>query len=221
MGKKSLKGKEKKLKRKEEILKLNEAALAVKNADAVENPLESLTAFQKYTRNGLELSIQCKRIQSLSSIDFESVFDLVKTNMESLYEGSSWGWNEKSKREEMCEENARYLLAYDAEDKVVAMSHFRFDVDEDIEVLYCYEVQLSEEVRRKGLGKFLMQILELMAMKSRMKKVILTVFKANTHATNFFTKMKYGVDETSPSLDDIEDVENYDYEILSKHLMIK
>ena len=28
-----------------------------------------------------------------------------------------------------------------------------------------YEIQLSEEVRRKGLGKFLMQILELMAFK--------------------------------------------------------
>ena len=28
-----------------------------------------------------------------------------------------------------------------------------------------YEIQLCEEVRRKGLGKFLMQILELMAFK--------------------------------------------------------
>jgi len=220
MGKKSLKGKEKKLKRKEEILKLNAAALAVKNANVIDNPLETFAAFQKYTRNGLELSIQCKRVLSMSTDDFNSVFDLLKTNMKALYEGSSWGWDEKIKRDEMLEDNARYLLAYDADDKVVAMSHFRFDVDEDVEVLYCYEVQLSQIVRRKGLGKFLMQILELMAMKAKMKKVILTVFKANSHANNFFTKMKYKVDDTSPSLD-TEDEENYDYEILSKPLMVK
>jgi len=32
-------------------------------------------------------------------------------------------------------------------------------------VVCSYEIQLCEEVRRKGLGKFLMQILELMAFK--------------------------------------------------------
>ena len=220
MGKKSLKGKEKKLKRKEEILKLNEAALAVKTADLVENPLELLTAFQKYTRNGLVLNIQCKHAKLMSDDEFNVAFDLVKKNMRSLYDGSSWGWNERSKKEEMREDNARYLLAFNEEDKIVAISHFRFDVDDDTEVLYCYEVQLTEEVRRKGLGKFLIQILELIAMKAKMKKVVLTVFKANTRAVNFFTKMKYTIDDTSPQYDD-EDIENYDYEIYSKRLAIK
>lgn len=220
MGKKSLKGKEKKLKRKEEILKLNQAALAVKNANEVENPLNALIAFQKYKGKGLDFTIECKRVQALSEDEFVSVFGLLKANMQTLYENSSWGWNEKSKEEEMREDNARYLLAKDADNNVVAMSHFRFDVDEDIEVLYCYEVQLSEAVRRKGLGKFLMQILELMAMKGRMKKVLLTVFKANNNARDFFAGMKYSIDETCPSLDE-EDTENYDYEIRSKKLMVK
>jgi len=220
MGKKSLKGKEKKMKRKEEILKLNEAVLAVKTAELVENPLEALAAFQKFSRNGLELRLECKLVKYMSDEEFDVVFDLVEKNMRSLYDGSSWGWNDKGKREEMREDNARYLLAFNSENEIVAMSHFRFDVDDDIEVLYCYEVQLTENVRRKGLGKFLMQILELVAMKSKMKKVILTVFKANTRAISFFTKMKYTIDETSPQFQD-EDVENYDYEIYSKCLAIK
>ena len=29
---------------------------------------------------------------------------------------------------------------------------FRFDMDFDDDVLYCYEIQLDESVRRKGLG---------------------------------------------------------------------
>jgi len=220
MGKKSLKGKEKKMKRKEETLKLNEAVLAVKTADAVENPLEALAAFQKFTRNGLELKIECQRATHIPEDQFSVVFDLVKKNMRSLYEGSSWGWNEKEKKEEMKGSNSRYLLAFNSKDEIVAMSHFRFDVDDDIEVLYCYEVQLTEGVRRKGLGKFLMQILELMAMKAKMKKVILTVFQANSQAISFFTNMKYTVDDTSPQFQD-EDIENYDYEIYSKCLVVK
>jgi len=220
MGKKSVKGKEKKMKRKEEILKLNEAALAVKNADLVENHLVSLLAFQKYARNDLELTIDCKLVKYLSEDEFNVAFKLINDNMKSLYELSSWGWNDKGKKEEMMEDNARYLLASNPDGKIVAMSHFRFDVDDDVEVLYCYEIQLSEEVRGKGLGKFFLQILELMAMKAKMKKVILTVFKANTRAVNFFTKMKYTIDETSPMYEDASNLENYDYEIYSKHFAV-
>ena len=48
--------------------------------------------------------------------------------------------------------------------------------------LYCmysfsYEIQLIPDVRRKGLGKFLMQILELIGHKACMKKIVLTIFK--------------------------------------------
>ena len=41
-------------------------------------------------------------------------------------------------------------------------------------------MQLFPEARRKGLGKFLMQILELIAYQAKMKKVVLTVFKGNS-----------------------------------------
>ena len=33
------------------------------------------------------------------------------------------------------------------------------------------------EVRRKGLGKFLMQVLELISHRASMRKIVLTVFK--------------------------------------------
>jgi len=225
MGKKSGKGKEKKLKRKEEIQKLNQAVLMVKTANELPDPLAQLPAFQKFSRNDLDLRVECKQAAHLSEEQFDETFALLENNMKSMYEASSWGWNEKEKKQEMREDNARYLLVYDpttttatSSESLVAMCHFRFDVDDDVEVLYCYEVQLHHSVRRKGLGKFLMQILELMGVKSKMKKVVLTVFKHNTNAVHFFTqKMKYTVDDTSPQYMD-EDTENYDYEIYSKLL---
>lgn len=218
MGKKSLKGKEKKMKRKEEILKLNEATVAVKAANQMMNPLELLPAFSKYDRNGLTVSITCKNISEMTPDEINTGFRFVETNMKSLYDKSNWGWNEKGKLEEMSEENARYLFAVDGDANVVAMSHFRFDVDDDVEVLYCYEIQLSEDIRGKGLGKFMMQILELMAIKAKMIKVVLTVFKENLRGINFFEKMKYIIDDTSPQYDDPLHPENYDYEIYSKVL---
>lgn len=216
MGKKSTKGKEKKEKRKEEMLKKNEAVMAVKKANLVDNPLDALPVFQKFQRNELDLTICCKKVDQMNEDEIEVAFKMVKENMQALYENSAWGWQEKEKRDEMTEENARYLFAIDGEKNIVGMSHFRFDVDEDDEVIYCYEIHLIKSIRGKGLGKFMMQVLEMLALKAKMKKVLLTVFKANERAVNFFNKLKYTVDETSPHNFDPLHPEDYDYEIMSK-----
>jgi len=218
MGKKSTKGKEKKEKRKEEILKKNGAVMAVKNANMIDDPLELLPAFKTFKRNELDLTICCKKVEQMKEEEIEVAFKMVEENMQALYENSNWGWKEKDKRDEMTEENARYLLAVDGEKNIVGMSHFRFDVDEDDEVIYCYEIHLIKSIRGKGLGKFMMQVLELMALKTKMKKILLTVFKANERAVNFFNKQKYTVDETSPHYFDPLHPEDYDYEIMSKIL---
>ena len=90
----------------------------------------------------------------------------------------------------------------------------RFDMDHDDDVLYCYEIQLEESVRRKGLGKFMMKVLELMMMKNDLLKIMLTVFKHNDVASKFFKEvLKYEIDETCP-YDTV--YEQFDYEILSR-----
>lgn len=53
-----------------------------------------------------------------------------------------------------------------------------------------YELQLEEACRRKGLGRFMMQVLELMAFSNQMQKVVLTVFKHNPDGINFFKKCR-------------------------------
>jgi len=54
---------------------------------------------------------------------------------------SEWGWNDKEKQAEMSDPHAWYLLARDQDADgcpPVAAVHFRFDIDNDDEVLYWY-----------------------------------------------------------------------------------
>ena len=78
----------------------------------------------------------------------------------------------------------------------MAYSHFRYDMDHDNDVLYCYEIQTEQKMRRKGLGKFMMKVLELLMIKSDLLKIMLTVFKHNESASKFFKDvLKYEIDE--------------------------
>nr|XP_046183857.1 N-alpha-acetyltransferase 40-like [Oncorhynchus gorbuscha] len=123
---------------------------------------------------------------------------------------------EREKRDEMDDERAWYLLTRDTDSSSVAFSHFRFDVECGEEVLYCYEVQLESRVRRKGLGKFLIQILQLIANSIQMKKVMLTVFKHNHGAHQFFRDaFRFEIDDTSPSMSGCCG-DDCTYEILSR-----
>lgn len=56
-------------------------------------------------------------------------------------------------------------------------------------IFFSYELQLEPGVIRRGLGKFMMQILELVAFKNNMRKVVLTVLKNNQNSV-FFKKLK-------------------------------
>ncbi|ELT91870.1 hypothetical protein CAPTEDRAFT_94915, partial [Capitella teleta] len=155
----------------------------------LEDPLAVLAPFKKYERNGLNVNISCMRATSMPDDLFEWCFKLVRDNMQSLYEQSDWGWEDEQKKAEMREDAAWFLIARENQNNSpVACVHFRFDMDNDDHVVYCYEVQLIKSYRRKGLGKFLMQILELLAHKNGMCKVMLTAFKHNQNAQDFFMK---------------------------------
>ncbi|KAG9351673.1 hypothetical protein JZ751_022924 [Albula glossodonta] len=190
---KSTRAKEKKQRRLEERAAMDAVFAKVEAANKLEDPLAAFPVFKKYDRNGLNLHIECKRVSSLASSTVEWAFELTRANMQNLYEQSEWGWKEREKKEEMKDERAWYLLASDADSVPIAFSHFRFDVD--------YDVQLESRVRRKGLGKFLIQILQLIANSTQMRKVMLTVFKHNHGAYQFFREaLQFEIDDTSPSM---------------------
>jgi hypothetical protein len=98
----------------------------------------------------------------------------LQVNMEGAYD-VEWPKEERVKRREMVEEDALYIVARLNETEhvtadtsgspVVAFLHYRFVMEEDFPVLYVYELQLEKSVQERGLGKFLMQLMELIARK--------------------------------------------------------
>lgn len=199
-------------------LQPHEVVLAA--ANAVEDVLADFAAFTSFARNGVNIRVACKHAAQLESATRDAIVALFEANMKEQYEQSDWGYDAETKVRELFEPEARYLLAFDADasdDDASALAgfvHFRFVDDDAVEVLYVYEIQVAARMQRKGLGKFLMQTLLLVARKQRMKLVVLTVFKTNAAALAFYQhKLGFSIDETSPSVcgDDSQS-----YEILSK-----
>ena len=155
----------------------HEATLAA--ANALENPLKGLesllevkiAAEKKENDDGAttsSLAIEYHSSRLSESLE-KQCLQLFEENMGDLYTKSSWGLDMKEKQEELQHENAKFLVvtASDEPDDLLAFCHFRFDWNDDDEpteaVLYVYEIQVDQRMRRAGLGRRLMTILELMA----------------------------------------------------------
>lgn len=86
--------------------------------------------------------------------------------------------------------------------------------------LYLWEIQISEICRGKGLGQFLMKLLELVAYQNCIPQITLTVFKANEPAQIFFReKLHFVTDITDLASED--PLGNHGYDILSKQIPTK
>ncbi|XP_021909485.1 N-alpha-acetyltransferase 40 isoform X2 [Carica papaya] len=223
--------KEKKLKRKQMLEKKKAIDELIKAASAQNDPLASFSPFRSYNTNGVSVYLDSGRGNKLSSSLKQYIQQLLKVNMEGPY-GSEWPAEEKLKRREMVSSEACYILVYQApnsntkemstgsctnEGRIVGFVHYRFTLEEEIPVVYVYELQLQSCVQGKGLGKFLMQLIELIARKSQMGAVVLTVQKANLLAMNFYiNKLRYAISSISPSnVDPLTGLEK-NYEILCK-----
>nr|CAG4652367.1 EOG090X0MNC [Triops cancriformis] len=203
-------------KEKREQQKKHDAKIAgyqqlVSKANNQVDLLVDFPVFKTYKKNDLQVTIRCSRVTQMDANLVNWAVDLLQRNMQAMYEQSQWGWDLRKKRKEMTEEEAWYLIVQtSSEQKPIAFSHFRFDMDYDRPVLYCYEVQVEPAFLRKGLGKLLVQLLALVAFKSQLHKVVLTVFRHNSDARAFFQSLGYSTDETSPEEDET------DYMILSR-----
>ena len=91
------------------------------------------------------------------------------SDRQEIYVNSYGEWSNARKRAELDDAAARFLFAFsvaeDGAEEPVAFSHFRFEFEGAAAVLYVWELQLTEPVQRKGLGKFIMQLLELIGRK--------------------------------------------------------
>lgn len=175
------KSQQKKALAKHRILKEQEMKNKIKKAyDRGEEIFLEWKAFNVFQRNGLDLKLRFFKSKDLSPEISQWMFLVTKKNMKKIYE-ETIGWNDSDKKKEFKESEALFIVAFEQSETQkeewktpVAFVHFRFEIELEKLCLYCWEIQVIEKVQRKGLGKFLMQIIELIARKNEMDWLLLT-----------------------------------------------
>jgi len=166
-------------------------------------------------------SISLVQSADLEKTDLSTCFSLIEATSSEAYAASSLGWHPVKKRREMRLPDLRYLLVKEMPSAAPeAFCSFMLTYEDGNEVVYCYEVHISQHLQGKGLGKRLMQIMEDVGRRAGMEKVMLTVFMANEGARRFYTGIGYVVDEYSPGERILRNgvVKEPDLQILSKPL---
>ncbi|XP_038894904.1 N-alpha-acetyltransferase 40 isoform X2 [Benincasa hispida] len=208
-------------------------------ACAQKDHLSPFPSFRHFNCGGLSLYLQSGHGDKLSYSVKKYIQNLLKINMEGPY-GSQWPMEEKVKHREMVSTQAHYIFVHEAsnanvngmfsksdaektttalnkKDPMVAFVHFRFIIEEMIPVLYVYELQIEPRFQGRGLGTFLMELIELIACKNCMGAVVFTVQKANSKALNFYqSKLRYTISSISPSRVNLLMTIETSYEILCK-----
>jgi ribosomal protein S18 acetylase RimI-like enzyme len=198
----------------DKILRLRAAIFDDSGADR--NVLLDFAPFAKYEKNGLDLVIEFRTGTKLGEEVSDWAFELVKKHMEEEYDNSGYGWDDYDKMDELNDQASRFLVVRERESKrPVAFVSFKFTLQGEIQdrmvgdpALLVYDLQVEEACQRKGLGKHLMQMCELIARKQRMTHVMLGVTKCNEAAVAFITtKLKGFVrdDSLMASADDETD----------------
>ncbi|XP_050520827.1 N-alpha-acetyltransferase 40 [Daktulosphaira vitifoliae] len=181
----------------------------VKQINQLSDPTQPFSHKMVFNKQSLELKMNFLKATNIKNLEREEIFHLFKKNMMESYKNCPWGWQERKKRSEMFHCDARYIIVrYLANNELAAFIHFRFDLEDSIEVLYLYEIQLKPEVRSRGLGKYLMELIEIIAFHHNMKKVVLTVLKNEEKVVQFYMSQNYEIESYSPK--------NSFYYILSK-----
>lgn len=150
-------------------------------------------------------------------------FKLIETTSRHDYEPSSFGWHPQRKKREMKEKEMRYLLLNETGpgSKFGGFISFMFTHDSTpaVPVLYIYEVHLTEAARGKGVGGFLMRVIQEVAKEAGVEKLMLTCFLSNVNALSFYRKLGFEVDVCSPEDRKTRNkVVKVDYVIMSKSL---
>jgi ribosomal protein S18 acetylase RimI-like enzyme len=86
----------------------------------------------------------------------------------------------------------------DANSLPEGFAHIRFEVEEDQPIIYIYEIQIAKRAQGRGLGKYIMRIIEDIAKTNAISTIMLTVFSTNKHARMLYESIGYSKDKSSP-----------------------
>jgi ribosomal protein S18 acetylase RimI-like enzyme len=126
-------------------------------------------------------------IRKCQKDDYVFIHDLSKKNMEK-YVIKYWGsWNSKKFKEKF---NINNISLVQFEGKSVGF----FDLEFKENYLYLHNIQLDKSIQGKGVGSYLMKVIEENLKKNKLDKIRLEVFK-DSPAKNFYLNLHYKITE--------------------------
>jgi ribosomal protein S18 acetylase RimI-like enzyme len=174
---------------------------------------------------------------TIPDTELTSCFKLLELTSSNAYKNSSIGWSSSEKRKEMKLPDMKYMILRrgasssvqdtkgDSSSSILTgqfagFLEFMVTYEDGYEVLYCYEIHLTPEVQGQGLGEELIERFEKIGRRIGLEKAMLTVFKSNSRAIKFYSRMGYAEDENSPRPRKLRNgtVKEADYMIMSKSL---
>ena len=183
---------------------------------------KSLSYSKSQHQDTNDYQITFKTSADLTKAEFDQCFNLIESTSRLDYEASkTFGWHPKRKKREMKEDEMRYLLVRSAPGTQDVLGFLSFMLTHDstpvVPVLYIYEIHLSQALRGMGLGAYLMLLVQSIAARVEVAKVMLTCFLSNRHARDFYRGRGYIPDACSPE-DRVtrKTVVEVDYIIMSK-----
>lgn len=211
--------------------KQNATPLAVYSAATIPTPdleacldLIEQTSGDAYAASGIGWSRPKKRKEMLLP-DMKYLLVRGGPSADNFQPGSASASASISDEPEVKDDERKSKSKSDSQDKsldsrILGFLSFMVTYEDGKEVVYCYEIHLSSLARGKGLGGLLMSRMEEIGRSVGLEKAMLTVFKSNRAARDFYKKGGYEVDENSPQPRTLRNgtVKEYDYEILSKRL---
>lgn len=151
--------------------------------------------------------------------------------MEERYDASGYQWDDCDKMKELTEQGARFIVIRqriegDRPGELVGFAHFRFTVQGDVAdtmagepILMLWDLHIVEEMQRKGLGKHILTVLELIARREKMKMISVPVQLYDNVTTDFIAKCKgFAPDTSLKSLVDF-DAEMEGFDVYTKLLI--
>ena len=183
-------------------------------------PEDNLSRVRDVNVNSSQYIIRFNTASNIHPEDLEACFKLVEFTSSLDYKSSSVGWSATQKREEMADPDMKYLLLTDGTSyKVDGFLSFMLTREDELPVIYCYEIHISPDLQGRGIGRKLMGLMENIGQQAGVKGSMLTVFTKNEVARKMYERMGYSIHDSSPSPRRLRGrIKEPDYQILWKTL---
>lgn len=195
------------------------------------NECSNLLTKAKLTASNKSQKFRLVHSSDVNEITYTKLMILFEGLMKEMYQNSSWGWNEKEKMSEWKHPRTRMIIVTkndncdpknsvevgqlpDDEEDIIGFMCFRFENggDKNECAIYVYELHIHSDFQRQGLGEELMNMARVLGAAFKMDKIMLTVFRSNSQALQFYKKLNFITDKSSPAINEA------DYTILSSKI---